>query len=118
MNCHYSNNNKNNKIKNLQIKVKIIRKERYIHINNLKTYWYKYPNIKNSELENNFKYYSFTEFETMPAISINAVSKDIKALKNILDDPDAEIVINSSGTPSEELVEQIYLSIKEMGYIK
>ena len=56
-----------------------------IHINNLKTYWYKYPNIKNSELENNFKYYSFTEFETMPAISINAVSKDISILTdNIL----------------------------------
>ena len=31
---------------------------------------------------------------------------------------DAEIVMNSSGTPPEELVEQIYLIIKEMGYIK
>ena len=39
-------------------------------------------------------------------------------IKDFLDDPDAEIVINSSGTPPEELVEQIYLSIKEMGYIK
>ena len=31
---------------------------------------------------------------------------------------DAEIVMNSSSTPPEELVEQIYLIIKEMGYIK
>ena len=30
----------------------------------------------------------------------------------------AEIVVNSSGTPPEELVNQIYLRIKEMGYIK
>ena len=31
---------------------------------------------------------------------------------------DAEIVVNSSGTPPEELVDQIYFRIKEMGYIK
>ena len=31
---------------------------------------------------------------------------------------DAEIVVKSSGTPPEELVEQIYFRIKEMGYIK
>ena len=31
---------------------------------------------------------------------------------------DAEIVVNSSGTPPEELVAQIYFRIKEMGYIK
>ena len=31
---------------------------------------------------------------------------------------DAEIVVNSSGTPPEELVDQIYIRIKEMGYIK
>jgi sulfate adenylyltransferase len=31
---------------------------------------------------------------------------------------DAEIIVNSSGTPPEELVDQIYLGIKEMGYIK
>ena len=30
----------------------------------------------------------------------------------------AEIVVNSSGTPPEELVDQIYMRIKEMGYIK
>ncbi len=30
----------------------------------------------------------------------------------------AEIVVNSSGTPSEELVEQIYLRICELEYIK
>jgi len=30
----------------------------------------------------------------------------------------AEIVVNSSGTSPEELVDQIYLRIKEMGYIK
>jgi len=30
----------------------------------------------------------------------------------------AEIVVNSSGAPPEELVNQIYLRIKEMGYIK
>ena len=30
----------------------------------------------------------------------------------------AEIVVNSSGTPPEELVDQIYIRIKEMGYIK
>ena len=31
---------------------------------------------------------------------------------------DAEIVVNSSGTPPEELVDQIYFRIKGMGYIK
>jgi len=31
---------------------------------------------------------------------------------------DAEIVVNSSGTPPEELVDQIYFRIKEMGYIE
>jgi sulfate adenylyltransferase len=31
---------------------------------------------------------------------------------------DAEIVVNSSGTPPEDLVDQIYFRIKEMGYIK
>ena len=31
---------------------------------------------------------------------------------------DAEIVVDSSGTPPEELVDQIYFRIKEMGYIK
>jgi len=31
---------------------------------------------------------------------------------------DAEIVVKSSGAPPEELVDQIYLKIKEMGYIK
>jgi sulfate adenylyltransferase len=31
---------------------------------------------------------------------------------------DAEIVVNSSGTPPEELVDQIFIRIKEMGYIK
>jgi len=31
---------------------------------------------------------------------------------------DAEIVVNSSGIPPEELVDQIYFRIKEMGYIK
>jgi sulfate adenylyltransferase len=31
---------------------------------------------------------------------------------------DAEIVVNSSGTSPEELVDQIYFRIKEMGYIK
>ena len=40
----------------------------------------------------------------------------IPTLKNA--PTDAEIVMNSSGTPPEELVEQIYLIIKEMGYIK
>jgi len=30
----------------------------------------------------------------------------------------AEIVVNSSGTPPEALVDQIYIRIKEMGYIK
>ena len=30
----------------------------------------------------------------------------------------AEIVVNSSSTSPEELVDQIYLRIKEMGYIK
>ena len=30
----------------------------------------------------------------------------------------AEIMVNSSGTPPEELIDQIYLRIKEMGYIK
>ena len=31
---------------------------------------------------------------------------------------DAEIVVNSSGTPPEELVDQIFIRIREMGYIK
>jgi sulfate adenylyltransferase len=31
---------------------------------------------------------------------------------------DAEIVVNSSGTPPEELVDQIFIRIKELGYIK
>ena len=31
---------------------------------------------------------------------------------------DAEIVVNSSEVPPEELVDQIYLSIKKLGYIK
>ena len=31
---------------------------------------------------------------------------------------DAEIVVNSSGAPPEELVDQIYFRLKEMGYIK
>jgi len=30
----------------------------------------------------------------------------------------AEIVIDSSGTPPEELVEKIYSQIQELGYIK
>ena len=30
----------------------------------------------------------------------------------------AEIVVNSSGTPPEELVDQIYIRIREIGYIK
>ena len=56
-----------------------------IHISNLKTYWHKYPNINNSELENNFEYYSFYKFDTIPAIFINDVSNDIVTLTdNIL----------------------------------
>ena len=31
---------------------------------------------------------------------------------------DAEIVVNSSGTPPKELVDQIFIRIKELGYIK
>ncbi|MBT6516889.1 MAG: adenylyl-sulfate kinase, partial [Candidatus Marinimicrobia bacterium] len=31
---------------------------------------------------------------------------------------DAEIVVNSSGTPPEELVDQIFIRIKKMGFIK
>ena len=51
-----------------------------------------------------------------------AISGEIKNFTGISDPyespTDAEIIVNSSGTPPEELVDQIYLGIKEMGYIK
>ena len=47
------------------------------------------------------------------------VIKEFTGISDPYETPtDAEIVVNSSGTPPEELVDQIYLSIKEMGYIK
>jgi len=47
------------------------------------------------------------------------VIKEFTGISDPYETPtDAEIVVNSSGTPPEELVDQIYFRIKEMGYIK
>jgi len=47
------------------------------------------------------------------------VIKEFTGISDPYESPtDAEIEVNSSGTPPEELVDQIYLRIKEMGYIK